>query len=651
MNAPEEEDRPGARHPETANPPSTSENGSHLISGSATERVPSNYQGLAYQQALEAAADMRHTLTTLEPLIVANGGTLEAELAKIEAPPYSFAELLAAPILGDSFDPVAVSYVSESDVARAALARVAAREGYRFDATRRAWLKWGFNSTGQPVWTYEPGKAADVARTLAVTVAAHLKAGDPGAEKGTKERLRADMRARYNTNAGVSALAGLMQSWAGREGNPVHITAAMMEATERDDHLWTAGRHFDLHAAGRVSLHAYEASTLTPHTRTAAIAPAFTDDLPLWDALIDAVFGDDDEAYELTMALFGLALTGHSNRVLGVFWGDSGTGKTSLLRIVSELLGDYAVEANSAILDAKGDGNYVHALQGRRLVWVDEGPREGHYALEHLKALTGGARRTTRDLYQSAVTWTPHFTLFFAANNAPQVADPALRARVRSVHFQGDPDRVRDAVAAIYANPSAWAKEQPGVLAWLMFHAGMYLADPATVDNPAGVLAELDELAREQDPVSLWLEERCTPGGETNGATLFEDFANFAKRMAWARVPTMTAWGRRLNELGYPARKTLGRRVRGLSPKGLAAGFVGLQSVPTIPAPTPAGDGSGTVSGGLQGELEANPPTTNRLVSGGLEPLRDSRDSYLLTNSESLENRGKYTTSLDLTSA
>lgn len=590
---------------------------------------PQSFQALAYRQAMETAQEQRDLLT-------AQGDPEGA--AKITGLTCDLAALSADPVQGTTFDPVAVGYTSESEVARVALARVASRLGYRFDATRRAWIRFTFTTTGMPVWEVVPGKAADVTRTLAVSIAANLAAGDPKADKGTKERMRADLRARYGTNAGVSALAQLMLSWAGKESSFVYTTSEALEAVDRDDHLWVAGRAFDLNAAGRVSLWAHEASTLTPHLRTAAVAPRFTDELPLWDNLMDAIFEDDEEAYELTMALLGLALTGHSNRVLGVFWGDSGTGKTSLLRLVSELLGDYAVEANSAILDAKGDGNYVHALQGRRLVWVDEGPREGHYALEHLKALTGGARRTTRDLYQAAITWAPRYTLFFAANHAPQVADPALRARVRSVHFQGDPARVDRAVKAIYHNRAAWEQEQPGVLAWLMLKAGQYLADPTTVDNPEGIAATLDDLAREQDPVALWLEDRCVAGGETSSTSLYEDFVNFAKRMAWARVPSTTAWGRRLTEMGYPPRKTNGRMVRPLCPRGVAAGFV---SVPTVPGPDHSGDGSGSAARGLADGLEGNPPAANRLVNAGSEALGDSGDSYSLNSDVEVKNKGK----------
>lgn len=601
-----------------------------------TKDSPQSFQALAYRQAVSIAQEQRDLLT-------AQGDPEGA--AKITGLAYDLAALDRDPVQGTTFDPVAVGYTSESEVARVALARVASRLGYRFDATRRAWIRFTFTTTGMPVWEVVPGKAADVTRTLAVSIAANLAAGDPKADKGTKEKLRADLRTRYGTNAGVSALAQLMLSWAGKESSFVYTTSEALEAVDRDDHLWVAGRAFDLNAAGRVSLWAHEASTLTPHLRTAAVAPRFTDELPLWDNLMDAIFEDDEEAYELTMALLGLALTGHSNRVLGVFWGDSGTGKTSLLRLVSELLGDYAHEANAAILDARGDGNFVHALQGRRLVWVDEGPREGHYAAEHLKALTGGSRRTSRDLYQAAVTWTPRFTLFFAANHAPQVADPALRARVRSVHFQGDPARVDRAVKAIYHNRAAWEQEQPGVLAWLMLKAGQYLADPTTVDNPEGIAAELDDLAREQDPITMWVEERCTPTGETNSTDLYEDFVNFCKRLGLKGWPGNVAWGRRLNELGYAARKSHGKKVRPLSPNGIAAGFI---CPPTIPSRDPLADGSGSAGGasGIVGDSsgtvgEGHCPPVNGLVKHPSVTLGDSGDSNYPNSDVEVENKGK----------
>jgi P4 family phage/plasmid primase-like protien len=517
-------------------------------------------------------------------------------------------------LTGAVFDPVKLGMVTEAQAAKALAHRIHQRERVVFDAVRDVWLQWGKDANDQPVWQIVPSNALDYARTHVAAVAEAFAGGDP---KGDfKAKARAKLRARVGTSAGVGALAKLVLDVARRPGSVLYRRADLIDADDKADQLWAGGWLWYLRTnqnlePGEAMVPSGHESHNNVHLKTTACAPDINVKTPLWDALLDAIFADDDEARAYFMAVMGVCVTGTSDRVLPILYGPSGRGKSYVMKLILDVMGSYGYAADASLLGENPDRASLAELEGKRLVFVDEGPRAGKLATERLKALTGGTRQTTRANYQKPTSWVPRFTLVLTTNELPPVADPAVRARLRPVDFG---DSQADEVAAVaneIGDPETsrvWARERPGVLAQLMIHAGRYLADRSVANAPAWVNEALDDMEREQNPVKAWLEDRTTDG-ETPSGALYEDFVAWCNRAGIRNPWSLNKWGHEVTTCDYPARHTRTGKVRQRALKPLE-GRVGWSPVtPVTPAVTPETAGGSQVNGVVNRQL-SHPVTT-----------------------------------------
>ena len=402
--------------------------------------------------------------------------------------------------------------------------------------------------------------------------------------------------------------------------------------------LWAGGVPWDLRASGEIPTPAMWIDPNTPHLRTALCAPNPTVPTPRWDAFVAAVM-PDPEVRAWAMRVLSVALTGYPDAALPILYGRERSGKTSLVEMLIEVLGSYAHAANPKLLSAQ-DGSHdtiIYDLRGRRLSFIDEGPKRGHDATERLKQLTGGGSLTGRPMRANPVTFKPNHTLVMTTNPEPNLTDPALRARVRLIPCDTPEEIVRPLRLQLLGN--SLIAEAPGILAAMMREAAAYLADrdsAATSAAPVSIRGLADEIAEGQDPIQEWVET-CTGPTEpgTPGRILYsQQFARWHQdhpRYRRLSLPSETAFGRRLTELGYPVQPHAGIKYRPLSV--LNGGFGAPSSPPpnlaqfmTFPGGSQAGSGgfqagSGGFqagSGGFQAGFRANPPGAETPAQGAL---------------------------------
>lgn len=396
----------------------------------------------------------------------------------------------------------------------------------------------------------------DLTRWAVHELASMMPRGNPDAEKGSDEHTRAARRRKLMSTAGRNAIGSSMAAAVAAGTHPCALELSRLdtEATV----LWAGGQAWDLAAsADTLTLAGFDPST--PHLHSAAVAPAEVP-TPFWDAFLTSVW-PDPEVRAWALRVLSVAFTGEPDEVLPILQGKRRRGKSQVVVLLMNLLGTYAIAADPRLL-ASADNSHasiVYALMGRRLAYVDEGPREGRWAQERLKQITGGAPLTGNRMRENPVTFNPTHTLVLTANDEPVLTDPAIRARVRLIPCNGDREAVRAARAAIGSTSGpVWRAEAPGVLAYMMREAGRWLTDRDSALTSAAPLAirdQADLIAAEQDPARTWVEEETerheagTPSGE-----LYSSF------VAWCRgrnthpsaIPSITAWGRGLNDLGHP---------------------------------------------------------------------------------------------------
>jgi P4 family phage/plasmid primase-like protien len=405
-----------------------------------------------------------------------------------------------------------------------------------------------------------------------------------------REYLR---RVRLRTNASANAVAGRMRALV---GGGWHRSAVKLADLDTDPEvLWAGGVAWDLRASGTVPTRAHRIGEGDPHMRSAPCRPDNTCPMPYWDALITAVWPDKDVRY-WALRVLSIAFTGHADAALPILLGPPGTGKTTTVQLVMSLLGSYAHAANPKLLAAQDSSHdsIVFALKGRRLSFIDEGPREGRWAQERLKQISGGGELTGNAMNTNPVTFTTSHTLVLTANTDPVLTDDAVRRRVRLIPCEGDVAKVRAARAAL--TPQVWAAEAPGILAGFMREAAAWLANPdsaLTSAAPESISGKAEKLAKEQDPVRRWINERCepSPAGERSGE-LYKHFVTWCKErnLTGAAIPTVTAWGRKLTKAGYPATHDDKGSIRELR-AGLVAPPVAPVAPPVAPVAPPVPPG------------------------------------------------------------
>lgn len=551
------------------------------------------------------------------------------------------------PQLPELFDP---PVIQEANLAQAAL--VASCTMHRYATDDQCWYS---RDDRRGRWIRQPASPSAWARHILHDLGERTPRGNASADKDTPEYMQSVRWTMLHKSSTRGAVAQLMVDAAPSSG----VLAGDMDA-ERTL-LWAGGWCWDLAASVDRPTLAAGVDLLTPHQHSAAVLPRQVP-TPRWDAFLEALFPEAEDR-EYLLGVLGASITGLSDRILGVFHGPTGRGKTSILEIVTNVLGTYATQLDPDLLDAHKSNEFkIMALKGIRLGWVDEGPSNNRQGQERLKALTGGASLRGANKGKDSVSFPATHTLFFTDNRPPEVADPALRNRVRSLEVDGDPAVVARTVAAIRRDEQEWLEtEGPGVLAALMSWAGRYLKDRSVAAVPEHVAVKLEALGREQDPILNWMDERTSPDGESLSQELYQDFREYSMRSGVPRslIPSVTSWGRSLTDLGVLPRKSMGRNFRPLVikqfgtgmgfPNGPEAYVQGPQttlpepgttlpgpSLPSLKTDDSGPQGHGTVTGGGTAHVATehggtvNPPWNPQPSLGETPsqvPSRDTRDS------------------------
>ncbi len=455
---------------------------------------------------------------------------------------------------------------NDSDNARAVLGRIGGVSAYLID--RGIWLKrvgarWDDAELGANL---RPVLAA-VEEVMPAGCADPVKRMDLDEDDPQVPALKAQAKnlERFKATGTRSAIATACADTAVRYSGRGLATRADVLDTDPEI-LWAGGVPWDLRASGQVPVRA-ALSRHTPHLMSAAVVPDPSAPHALWDAFKAALW-PDPQGREWALNVLSVCFTGYSDAVMPILMGDPGRGKTHLVTRLIEVLGgntpwSYGGVMESELLrsDAKLHGTFTLALKGKRLAFVDEAPGHGMAAQRRLKSLTGGGALQGNKMRENPVSFSPTHTLVMTANHEdpPPLDEPALQRRARLVFFEGDVTEIERASAAIDGSPgarAAWRAEMPYVLAEMMRRAAAWLADKHVADADRAPdrwrFAASDEAAA-QDPVLAWLEsgEVVPDPSGMRSSVLRENFTGWCKRQGMP-AQTLTKWGRRLTELGYP---------------------------------------------------------------------------------------------------
>ena len=197
------------------------------------------------------------------------------------------------------------------------------------------------------------------------------------------------------------------------------------------------------------------------------------------------------------------------------FYGAGRNGKSTLVDLMVDVLGDYAVSLS--IDSFAGDSRKVGGeatpdlarLPGARMVSASE-PEMGVRLKDALiKTLTGGDKISVRRLHQDFFELIPQFKIVLQGNHKPIITDDSdgIWRRVMLIFFeiqvpkeQVDPEL-----------PKRLRREAAGVFAWMVAGALDYLT--MGLRPPEKVLAATEEYRQESDPLGAFIRGACMVTG------------------------------------------------------------------------------------------------------------------------------------------
>jgi P4 family phage/plasmid primase-like protien len=232
----------------------------------------------------------------------------------------------------------------------------------------------------------------------------------------------------------------------------------------------------------------------------------------------DASEVDNANAEQLLLYLqkvFGCAATGKPEKLLFIFYGGGNNGKTTLLEVIRDALGDkeYAgqVQVDSLMIRPKEalSSNAVNTdladLQGCRFVSSSEVEQGQRLSLSRVKYLTGLGQVKARRLRENMIAFRPTYKLFLDCNHRPVITDPndAIWNRVKCIPFNIQiPENEIDKDL-----PTKLRAELPGILRWIVGGAGLYFREG--LGDPPDVTAATEQYRQESDRLKEFFEDRC----------------------------------------------------------------------------------------------------------------------------------------------
>jgi putative DNA primase/helicase len=252
---------------------------------------------------------------------------------------------------------------------------------------------------------------------------------------------------------------------------------------------------------------------------------------PKWMQFLADIFRGNSELAEFVQRLLGYCLTGDvSEQVLPIFHGSGQNGKSTLLTVILDLLGeDYAIQAASDLLLTKKQEHPTEKadLHGKRLVACVETGEGRRLAESWVKQATGGEKIRARRMREDYWQFDPTHKLILATNHRPEIrgTDYAIWRRVLLVPFEVKiPKDERDKRMA-----EKLKAEGPEILAWAV-RGCLDWQRQRGLGEPDVVTAATQSYREDEDLLAAFIADRCETGpGRVRAGELYQAYRDWAE--------------------------------------------------------------------------------------------------------------------------
>jgi len=275
---------------------------------------------------------------------------------------------------------------------------------------------------------------------------------------------------------------------------------------------------------------------------------------PRWEQFLNEIFDNDTDLINFITLAAGYSLSGDiSEECLFILYGRGANGKSTFLKVLSTILGDYADTTPfstfiSSPHDASRIPNDIAGLNRKRMVIASEIKERSPLNEERIKTLTGGDTLRARYLFREYFSFRPTAKFWLGVNHKPKISDTSdgLWRRIRLVpfneQFTGDrrDNRLDEKLLA----------EAPGILNWLV--SGCLAWQKHGLEVPDKVNVVTTEYRRESNVIEQFLEDMTVKGPDYKVKAT--DIFTAWKKWAEARNEhpgSQTRFGCKLSDLGF----------------------------------------------------------------------------------------------------
>jgi len=273
---------------------------------------------------------------------------------------------------------------------------------------------------------------------------------------------------------------------------------------------------------------------LRPHDPMDLLTLTFGADLdpgatcPLFEQFMETIL-PSAEVRAYVQRAFGYTLLGQpTERVMFLLHGPSGTGKSVLTSVMTQLFGGYGTTAPATTFRLKKNETSidVHRLRSKRFVATSEMPEGALLDEELIKRLTGGDHITSRSLYEDYQVWSPKCVIWIATNFLPRVNgdDNAIWRRAKSIPMRTEFGTDTNPEILGYAN--VLIQERNGILNWLL--EGLAGYRELGLAQPQEITDDIESYRVDVDSVASFLRDKMDDGVITlqPGATIRSSVLN-----------------------------------------------------------------------------------------------------------------------------
>ena len=256
----------------------------------------------------------------------------------------------------------------------------------------------------------------------------------------------------------------------------------------------------------------------------------------LHDIFKRPVESETEEIIATVQMLLGEAATGRTNKDhLIILYGNGSNGKSTFIRVISKVLGEYAKTINSELLLRQKGSNpqstefSFSALVGARFLSMSETNEGESFNDKIIKQMTSGEEIAAQFKFGKSFSYAPTFTPAMSTNNLPPIRskDYGIWRRIYLVPFL---NTFTDATKDIHM-PEKLAKEMPQILGWIIQGClKLYRDFKGVVPKPKCLEEALSDYKNEMDVVNLFIASNCQnfPGYKTSASILFQNYKKWA---------------------------------------------------------------------------------------------------------------------------